>query len=92
MAMKKLIALIVAAGALAASVPLSANAQEVQLVRERTRICYDSDGDRVPCGRRYYRSYDSDRYYGDRYYYGGRYYRDRPGVGVRVGPLGIDLD
>ena len=85
--MKKLIALTVAAGAFAASMPLSANAQEVQVVRERTRACYDSDGDRVPCGRRYYRSYDSDRYY-----YGGRYYRDRPGVGVQVGPLGIYAD
>ena len=41
----------------------------------------------------YYRTYDSDRYYdGDRYYYGGRYYRDRPGVGVQVGPLGIYAD
>jgi hypothetical protein len=91
-AMKKLFALLVAASAFAASLPLAATAQEVTVVRERTRVCYDSYGDRVPCGRRYYRSYDDGYYYGDRYYYGGRYYRDRPAVGLQLGPLGLYLD
>jgi hypothetical protein len=91
--MKKLIALAVAAGAFAGSLPLAANAQEVTVVRERTRVCYDSYGARAPCTRRYYyRSYDDGYYYGDRYYYGGRYYRDRPAVGLQLGPLGLYLD
>jgi hypothetical protein len=90
--MKKLLALTVAAGAFAASMPIAAKAQDVTVVRERTRVCYDADGDRVPCGRRYYRSYDNGYYYGDRYYYGGRYYHDRPDVGVQVGPFGLYVD
>jgi hypothetical protein len=90
-AMKKLVALLVAASAFAASLPLAATAQELTVVRERTRVCYDSYGDRVPCGRRYYRSYDDGYYYGDRYYYGGRN-RDRPAVGLQLGPLGLYLD
>ena len=62
--MKKLIALTVAAGAFAEALPLAANAQEVTVVRERTRVCYDSYGDRTPCTRcYYYRSYDDGYYY-----------------------------
>jgi hypothetical protein len=35
---------------------------EATLTTVRSRVCYDSDGDRVPCRARYYR-YDRDYYY-----------------------------
>lgn len=64
----------------AAAVLSSATANAEAVVREY-RVCRDSDGDRVPCGRRYYRTYDGDYSYRRTY----RTY-DGPGVSVRVGP------
>jgi len=49
---------------------------ETVVVKKVRGVCYDSDGDRVPCRRTTYRSY--------RYSDPGYYYRD-PGVSVEFG-------
>ena len=83
--MIKLLAVPLLAGVITAvALPVVASAQSV--VVETSRVCRDSDGDRVPCGRRYYRDRDDDRrIYRERY-------RDRDrgdGFGISIGPRGV---
>ena len=83
--MKKMIIPPVVAGALTLGFVLPALANDYDgatLTTVHSRVCYDSDGDRIPCRGRYYR-YDRGYYYepgvrlefgvGDRRYR----YRDR---------------
>jgi hypothetical protein len=84
--MNKMIVPPVVAGLLTLGLALPAQADDYDddgtLTTVHSRVCYDSDGDRVPCRKRYYR-YDRDYYYepgvrlefgiGDRRYR----YRDR---------------
>ena len=75
--MRSLIGTMTLGAALALGVGASAPASADSVVVKKVRgVCYDSDGDRVPCGRTY-RSY----HYSDPDY---RYYRD-PGVSVEFG-------
>ena len=75
--MSKLFAASLLAIGIATTVATDASAQSVRV--ETGRVCRDSDGDRVPCGRRYYRERD-----GDRDGYRNRN-RDNDGVGVSIG-------
>lgn len=87
--MKKLLGLSLIASTLAVSVPAIANAHD----RYSYRVCRDEDGDRVPCGRRYYRTYEpAYRYrtyapsyiyyrYREPSYYG--YYGGGPGISLQ---------
>jgi hypothetical protein len=62
--MNKMIIPPVLAGLLTLGFALPAMADdtdEATLTTVRSRVCYDSDGDRVPCRGRYYR-YDRDYY------------------------------
>jgi hypothetical protein len=84
--MNKMIVPPVVAGLLTLGFALPAMANDTEdeatLTTVRSRVCYDSDGDRVPCRARYHR-YDRGYYYepgvrlqfgiGDRHYR----YRDR---------------
>ena len=82
--MNRIFALPLLAGIAITALPLAANAQSIRV--ETERVCRDSDGDRVPCGRRYVRDRDDDRYYSR------RYRRDRDGVAIGIGPRGIFID
>ena len=83
--MRKLFTVPLLAGVITATaLPVVANAQYVTV--ESSRVCRDSDGDRIPCGRRYYRDRDDDRrIYRERY-------RDRDrddGVAIGISPRGV---
>lgn len=83
--MNKLFAIPLLAGISITALPIAANAQSIRF--ESSRVCRDSDGDRIPCGRRYVRERDDD----DRYY-ARRYRRDRDGVSIGIGPRGVYID
>lgn len=83
--MIKLLAIPLLAGISISALPIAANAQSIRY--ESSRVCRDSDGDRVPCGRRYVRERDYD----DRYY-GQRYRRGRDGISIGIGPRGVYID
>ena len=82
--MKTWLGSAILAGCLTSAVPMTANAQYVTV--ETDRVCRDSDGDRVPCGRRVYRERDDDRrVYRERY-------RDRDGISIGIGRRGIRIE
>jgi hypothetical protein len=83
--MNKLLAIPLLAGISIAALPVAANAQSIRF-ESSSRVCRDSDGDRIPCGRRYVRDRDDDRYYSQ------RYRRNRDGVSIGVGPRGVYID
>ena len=73
---------IFAATVLVSLLPVAASAQSVRI--ETTRICRDSDGDRIPCERRIYREreYSRERYRD----------RDRDGPSVSITRRGVRID
>jgi hypothetical protein len=85
--MNKLFAIPLLAGLAITALPIAANAQSIRFESSSSRVCRDSDGDRIPCGRRYVRErYDDDRYSSR------RYRRDRDGVSIGIGPRGVYID